>query len=186
MSLTTDLYDPQDHRRFEPRATRIAITHRDDIDVELWLGGADTSLGDAVEASHLEGAWLIDCAGDLPAEFKAAAAAWFPRVFADIEVVPSSYHRLESLAREVAAAVLGEALEATELAHHERPARLMVMCKQGFNRSALMAGLILKELGAAPEDVIAAIRTARPGALTNQTFVRLLLADEGVAEDPPV
>jgi protein-tyrosine phosphatase len=54
----------------------------------------------------------------------------------------------------------------------------MVMCKQGLNRSALMAGLILRELGASPAEVVEAIRAARPGALTNQTFVRLLLGDD--------
>ena len=70
MSLTTDLYDPQDHHRFEPRATRLPITHRDDIEVELWVGGADSAIGDPVEEHHLEGAWLIDCAGDLPQRFK--------------------------------------------------------------------------------------------------------------------
>ena len=178
MSLTTDLYDPQDHQRFEPRATRLPITHRDDIEVELWVGGADTALGEAVEPHHLEGAWLIDCAGDLPPAFRAAAAACFPRVFADIEVIPSSYHRLEGLARDVAAVILGEALEASELAGHIRPLRLLVMCKQGFNRSALMAGLILRELGASPAEIVEAIRAARPGALTNQTFLRLLLGEE--------
>ncbi|HXH23524.1 MAG TPA: hypothetical protein VNN10_16020 [Dehalococcoidia bacterium] len=177
MSLTTDLYDPQDHHRFEPRATRLPITHRDDIEVELWVGGADSAIGDPVEEHHLEGAWLIDCAGDLPQRFKEAAAAWFPRVFADLEVVPSSFHRLERLAKDVAAAVLGEALDATELAGHAAPLRLMVMCKQGMNRSALMAGLILRELGASPSEIVEAIRAARPGALTNQTFVRLLLGE---------
>jgi hypothetical protein len=177
MSLTTDLFDPQDRHRFEPRATPIPITHRDDIEVELWVGGADSAIGDPVEDHHLDGAWLIDCAGDLPAAFKRAAAAWFPRVFADTEVVPSSYHRLEGLAKDVAAAILGEALEASELAGHAAPLRLMVMCKQGLNRSALMAGLILRELGASPGDIVEAIRAARPGALTNQTFVRLLLGE---------
>lgn len=165
------------HQRFEPRANRVPINHRDDIDVEIWFGGSDTAVGEALALEHLEGAWLIDCAGELPPAFRAAAAACFARVFADTEVVPSAYERIEELAREVAAAVLGELHEASALNHHERPVRIFVMCKQGFNRSALFAGLVLRELGAEPPDIVEAIKSARPGALTNQTFVRLLLGE---------
>jgi hypothetical protein len=157
-------------RRFEPRATRIPITHRDDIDVEIWVGGADTAIGEELEAVHLDGAWLVDCAGDIPAPFRAAAAACYPRVFSDVEIVPNSLDQLQELAREIAAAIEDEARG------DHRPERVFVMCTQGFNRSALVAGMILRELGAAPADIIAAIRSARPGALTNQTFVRLLHA----------
>jgi protein-tyrosine phosphatase len=53
------------------------------------------------------------------------------------------------------------------------------MCTQGFNRSALVAGMILRELGASPDAIVEAIREARPGALTNQTFVRLLMGESG-------
>ena len=165
-------------RRFEPRATRIPITHRDDIDVEIWVGGSDTAIGEEVEALHLDGAWLIDCAGEIPRDFREAALAVYPRVFADIEVEPSNLDRLQALAKEIAASVLGEPDAAGGNAEERpRPERVFVMCTQGFNRSALVAGLILRELGASPDAIIAAIRAARPGALTNQTFVRLLTAD---------
>lgn len=43
-------------------------------------------------------------------------------------------------------------------------------CGMGFNRSALVAGRILVELGMPGPDAVRAIRTARPGALFNPTF----------------
>jgi hypothetical protein len=162
-------------RRFEPRATRIPITHRDDIDVEIWVGGSDSAIGEEVEVLHLDGAWIVDCAGEIPPDFRAAALAVYPRVFADIEVVPGNIERLEELAKEIAASVAGSG--PWEPAAGRRPERVFVMCTQGFNRSALVAGMILRELGASPEAIVDAIRRARPGALTNQTFVRLLTGE---------
>jgi hypothetical protein len=166
---------PDWSRRFEARASRIPVTHRDDVDVEIWVGGSDTAVGDEVEVLHLDGAWIVDCAGEIPPEFRQAALAVYPRVFADIEVVPSNLERIKSLAREIASTIEGRPVDAGVV----RPERVFVMCKQGFNRSALVAGLILRELGASPPDIIAAIQAARPGALTNQTFVRLLLGESG-------
>jgi hypothetical protein len=172
-------------RRFEPRATRIPITHREDIDVEIWVGGSDTAIGEEVEVLHLDGAWLIDCAGEIPTDFREAALAVYPRVFADIEVIPSNIDRIASLAREIADSILGRGFRASNndanspSVDARSPERVFVMCTQGFNRSALVAGLILRELGAEPQAVIEAIRRARPGALTNQTFVRLLKGEPG-------
>jgi hypothetical protein len=53
------------------------------------------------------------------------------------------------------------------------PARVYVMCQQGMNRSGLLAGLILRALGVDAEAALAAVAT-RPGALTNQTYARLV------------
>ena len=177
MTLSNEHHFGAANRRFEPRATRVPISHRDDIEVELWVGGADTALGEAIESHHLDGAWLIDCAGELPTHFRELATACFPRVFADLEVIPSSYERIASLAKDIAAHVQGAVDEESALHGHDQPVRLFVMCSQGFNRSALMAGLILRGLGADPADIVAAIRLARPGALTNATFVELLHRD---------
>jgi protein-tyrosine phosphatase len=44
----------------------------------------------------------------------------------------------------------------------------------GFNRSALVAGLILHELGMPGRDVVARLRDRRPGALFNETFAAYL------------
>jgi hypothetical protein len=42
-----------------------------------------------------------------------------------------------------------------------------------MNRSGLLAGLILRALGVPAEAALAAV-AARPGALTNQTYARLV------------
>jgi hypothetical protein len=47
-------------------------------------------------------------------------------------------------------------------------------CGMGFNRSALVAGLILHELGMPGRDVVARLRDRRPGALFNETFAAYL------------
>ena len=47
-------------------------------------------------------------------------------------------------------------------------------CGMGFNRSALVAGLILHELGMPGPEVVARLRDRRPGALFNPTFATYL------------
>ena len=47
-------------------------------------------------------------------------------------------------------------------------------CGMGFNRSALVAGLILHELGMPGADVVTRLRDRRPGALFNPTFASYL------------
>ena len=48
--------------------------------------------------------------------------------------------------------------------------RVLSHCGMGFNRSALVAGLILCRLGHAGPDVVKRLRLARPGALFNERF----------------
>lgn len=43
-------------------------------------------------------------------------------------------------------------------------------CGMGFNRSALLAGLILHEMGMDGPDIVARLRERRPGALFNDVF----------------
>jgi protein-tyrosine phosphatase len=53
-----------------------------------------------------------------------------------------------------------------------------VNCLSGVNRSGLLVGRALVELGHTPEEAIEAVRRARgPMALSNQHFVRFLLVD---------
>jgi hypothetical protein len=53
-----------------------------------------------------------------------------------------------------------------------------VNCLSGVNRSGLLVGRALVELGYTPEAAIEAVRDARgPMALSNQRFVRFLLVD---------
>jgi hypothetical protein len=52
--------------------------------------------------------------------------------------------------------------------------RVLSHCGMGFNRSALVAGRILHQLGMPGEEVIAKIRSRRPGALFNEVFAEHL------------
>jgi hypothetical protein len=47
-------------------------------------------------------------------------------------------------------------------------------CGMGYNRSALVAGLILNRLGMRGEEVVARLRERRPGALFNDVFAEHL------------
>ncbi len=130
----------------------------------IWMGGARSLRGEPLALAALQAAWLVDCAGDMPALYRTAAAAHLPCVFADLEALtmPSRYilavvDRLTDAVTSVGA-----------------PAAVYVMCTHGMNRSGLIAGLLLRRLGLDAETALARIRTARPGALSNGSFVDLL------------
>jgi len=61
--------------------------------------------------------------------------------------------------------------------------RLLSHCGMGFNRSALMAGLIMIYLGRAGPDVVELIRQRRPGALFNENFVSYLMSLQQAPRD---
>jgi len=48
--------------------------------------------------------------------------------------------------------------------------RVLSHCGMGFNRSALVAGLILLRLGVSGPEAVRRLRTCRPGALFNEVF----------------
>src|SRR5215471_1610915 len=48
--------------------------------------------------------------------------------------------------------------------------RVLSHCGMGYNRSALLAGRILHELGMSGQDIVERLRARRPGALFNDTF----------------
>ena len=48
--------------------------------------------------------------------------------------------------------------------------RVLSHCGMGFNRSALVAGLILVRLGIPGPDAVCRLRGCRPGALFNEVF----------------
>jgi hypothetical protein len=54
--------------------------------------------------------------------------------------------------------------------------RVLSHCGMGFNRSALMAGLILVELGMTGTEAVALLRARRAGALYNEMFSACLEA----------
>jgi protein tyrosine/serine phosphatase len=56
--------------------------------------------------------------------------------------------------------------------------RVLAHCGMGYNRSGLIAGMILKALGVPGVAAVARIRDRRPGALFNDRFVDYLVAEE--------
>jgi protein-tyrosine phosphatase len=54
--------------------------------------------------------------------------------------------------------------------------RVLSHCGMGFNRSALLAGLILIYLGKDGRETVELLRARRPGALFNETFAEYLLS----------
>jgi protein-tyrosine phosphatase len=54
--------------------------------------------------------------------------------------------------------------------------RVLSHCGMGFNRSALLAGLILVYLGKNGRETVELLRARRPGALFNETFAEYLLS----------
>ena len=54
--------------------------------------------------------------------------------------------------------------------------KVLAHCGMGFNRSVLVAGLVLTYLGMKGEDAVALLREKRPGALFNENFAAYLTA----------
>lgn len=52
--------------------------------------------------------------------------------------------------------------------------RVLTHCGMGFNRSALVAGVILHRLGMPGSQAVQQLRSRRPGALFNETFASYL------------
>jgi protein-tyrosine phosphatase len=52
--------------------------------------------------------------------------------------------------------------------------RVLSHCGMGYNRSALIAGLVLVKLGMSGADAVARLRQRRPGALFNPVFAEYL------------
>lgn len=161
----------------EPRATRLLLPQLPHVTTELWMGGASAALGEPLCPADFIGAWVVDCAGDMPPAYRAAAALWLERVFADVEEPPPEYPRIAALARSLAQCLAraGDVRDGWEHPY-EPPPRLYVLCAAGLNRSGLVMGRILRELGLSGEETLALIAQHRPGALNNLTFARLVRA----------
>ena len=55
--------------------------------------------------------------------------------------------------------------------------RVLSHCGMGFNRSALVAGMILVEMGVPGSTVVERLQSRRPGALFNDRFAEFLRAE---------
>lgn len=136
----------------------------------IWMGGAHFVHGELIDLHTVASAWVIDCAGDMPPAYRQGAARWFARVFPDLDAIPPTLAAIRSLVDEVV-----ENLQRQDAA----PAHLYVVCQHGMNRSGLVAGLVLRGLGLRGPESVERILSARPGALSNQAFRRLVASDDG-------
>ncbi len=59
--------------------------------------------------------------------------------------------------------------------------RVLSHCGMGFNRSALVAGMILHYLGMSGEEIVRHLRQRRSGALFNEVFADYLLTLRGAS-----
>jgi protein-tyrosine phosphatase len=64
--------------------------------------------------------------------------------------------------------------------------RVLSHCGMGFNRSALVAGVILNKLGMPGPEVVKLIRSRRQGALFNEVFAKYLDGLTGPSGAPSV
>lgn len=171
-TLLLDRLDPCDGH--EPRASRIRHPRQNELLCEIWMGGSDSIVGEPVATTDLASAIVIDCAGELASPLRTRCGLYLPRVFMDAEVRPYSYPRLAQLVHGLAL-VAGGASPPADLATDLAPiSRIYVFCQYGMNRSGLVTGLLLRALGVEAEEALAAIRRARPGALSNETFCALV------------
>lgn len=133
----------------------------------IWMGGAHSHLGHEITESRIRESWVLDCAGDMPAHLREHSPRWESVVFADIDERPAKFERLVETVR-------AWSLELRAVNENETPGHVYVMCQYGMNRSGLATGLLLRELGLDSEETIRRIILARPGALSNDSFRRLL------------
>ncbi len=134
---------------------------------EIWMGGARSHIGDHVSETLLAASWLVDCAGDMSPAHRTAAGLWVACVFADHDGPLPPWLRVDQVVADAARAARGE--------HPDPPQRIYIMCTHGMNRSGLVTGLVLRELGIDGREAVERIRAARPGALSNLHFRDMLL-----------
>ena len=151
-----------------PRATLILPPGVRDNSAAIWMGGARSLGGHHVALNRMRTAWLVETAGDMPAAFHEMARNTLFCVFADTEEVPSVIDRIRDTAVRVADAARLQA---------SAPTDVYIVCSQGLNRSGLVTGLVLRQLGMAGSAAVDLIRSARPGALSNHAFEGLVLGE---------
>jgi len=165
------LEDPSLHRAavHAPRASRLlAAGDSPATRTEIWMGGAHSHIGEELSHNSLASAWLIDCAGDMDPSFRSSTGRWLACVFPDLDGPLASSNRVAEVVQLTLDSIASGG---------DAPERVYVMCQHGMNRSGLVTGLILRAIGVNVDDALASI-ASRPGALNNQTYVRLLRSFE--------
>lgn len=137
------------------------------VETGVWMGGAQSRFGEEMVAEALARSCVIDAAGEMPSVFRGGTGMWLPCVFADLDAVPSRLDRIEATVRRAAEAIKGKS--------GSSPDAVYTVCQHGMNRSGLLAGLLLRELGMSGHEAVELIVSRRPGALSNQAFRRLIL-----------
>ena len=127
---------------------RLSQVHRLANGGSVWMGGARSLYGTELTAGAAALGWVIDLAGDLPAELHEAAGRATFCVFADLEEAPAALPRLRALAGEVAEAV-------------RNGGTVYLACTHGLNRSGLLTGLVLRELGFSAGETVVALRVGQ-------------------------
>jgi protein-tyrosine phosphatase len=131
------------------------------------MGGAHSHLGHEITQQTVRESWVLDCAGDMPVQLREHSQRWESVVFADIDERPAKFERLVETVREWS-------IELRLTGDSEKPGQVYVMCQYGMNRSGLATGLLLRSLGIDGGETVSRIVRARPGALSNDSFRRLL------------
>lgn len=163
--MLEDLPQLRPHRVDPPRATLVLEAGSlDGLRGNVWMGGAHSLMGEEFTSDTLRHGVVLDCAGEMPANFRLAAGLWLPNVFQDIDAWPMHLDRLEANVARAARALLDPAA----------PMNVFAMCTHGMNRSGLAAGLVLRALGIDGHEAVHLIRHARPGALSNETFRKIV------------
>jgi hypothetical protein len=135
------------------------------VETAVWMGGAQSRFGDAMVMDGMARSCVIDTAGEMPAGYREVTGLWLPCVFTDLDSVPPHMERIQATVARVADAIR---------AANGAPDAVYTVCQHGMNRSGLLAGLLLRELGMSGSDAVALIVSKRPGALSNLTFRRLI------------
>jgi protein-tyrosine phosphatase len=123
--------------------------------IEEWAAVAAAGIDVVID---LEGG-LDEC---IPTEINHCLYIYFP-IADDNEDLPP-LNKLRAIAR-LGASLIGDG--------H----RVLSHCGMGFNRSALVAGMILVELGVPGPQVVEQLQKRRPGALFNDRFAEFLRAE---------